>query len=92
MMELNLDIPSLIDEGIHLGSMAFGEVRELHSSSMIDWLILIEMLILLIDSFDKGVIYHRQIVVQYPSELNLFVNSEVEGLLLGLLWNTINTS
>ena len=36
MMELNLDIPSLIDEGIHLGSMAFGEVRELHSSSMID--------------------------------------------------------
>ncbi len=45
----------------------------------------VEMLILLIDSFDKGVIYHRQIVVQYPSELNLFVNSEVEGLLLGLL-------
>ena len=52
MIEYDLDIPSLTDEGIQLNS-AFNGVQELNSSSMIDWLIMIEMLILLIDSFES---------------------------------------
>ena len=46
IIEFDLDIPSLTEEGIHMGS-AFGEVRELVCSSMIDELLIIEMLILL---------------------------------------------
>ena len=43
-----LDIPSLTSNGIDLGDDdTFSEVNELHSSSMIDEYILIEMLILL---------------------------------------------
>ena len=52
MIVSEIDIPSLTDEGIQLNS-AFNGVQELNSSSMIDWLIMIEMLILLIDSFDS---------------------------------------
>ena len=59
MIVSEIDIPSLTDEGIQLNS-AFNGVQELNSSSMIDWLIMIEMLILLIDSFDRRVsIYWR---------------------------------
>ena len=50
MIEFELDIPSLSEEGIEMEyykDKLFEGVRELHSSSMIDWLILIEMLILL---------------------------------------------
>ena len=56
MIEFELDIPSLTDEGIQL--KRYGEripymhVRVLHSSSMIDYLLMIEILILLINSFD----------------------------------------
>ena len=39
MIEFNLDIPSLTDDGIQMGENAFGLVNELTSSSMIDWLI-----------------------------------------------------
>ena len=46
IIEFDLDIPSLTEEGIHMGS-AFGEVRELVCSSMIDELLITEMLILL---------------------------------------------
>ena len=52
MIVSEIDIPSLTDEGIQLNS-AFNSVKELNSSSMIDELIMIEMLILLIDSFDS---------------------------------------
>ena len=52
MIVSEIDIPSLTDEGIQLNS-AFNDVQELNSSSMIDWLIMIEMLILLINSFDS---------------------------------------
>ena len=52
MIVSEIDIPSLTDEGIQLNS-AFNGVQELNSSSMIDWLIMIEMLILLINSFDS---------------------------------------
>ena len=54
IIEFDLDIPSLTSEGIQM-SKAFGEVRELVCSSMIDELLIIEMLILLIDSFDRRV-------------------------------------
>ena len=54
---------------------------------MIDWSLMIEMLILFIDSFDKIVTYWN-VVVQYSNKLYLFVDNEVERLLL----NTINTT
>ena len=54
MIEFELDIPSLTTEGIQMrGHNTFSKVNELHSSSMIDRLIMNEMLILLIDSFDR---------------------------------------
>ena len=58
MIEFELDISSLSEEGIEMEyrDKPFEEVRELHSSSMIDWLLLIEMPIHLIDSFDRRVI------------------------------------
>ena len=46
-----LDIPSLTEDGIQLVPSAFIKVRELTCSSMIDGLIMIEMLTLLVDSF-----------------------------------------
>ena len=51
MIEFELDIPSLTDDGIQMNGDSFIGVKELHSSSMIDRLIMNEMLILLIDSF-----------------------------------------
>ena len=57
MIEFELDIPSLSEEGIEMEyrDKPFEEVRELHSSSMIEYMIMNEMLILLIDSFDRRV-------------------------------------
>ena len=50
MIEYELDIPSLIEDGIQISEWnSFYNVQELHSSSMINWLLMIEMLILLID-------------------------------------------
>ena len=46
MIEFELDIPLLTEDGIMM-DYSFSEVRELVCSSMIDELILIEMLILL---------------------------------------------
>ena len=56
MIEFELDIPSLTLDEIQMGSCAFENVDELNSSSMIDWLIMIEMLIVLIGSFDRIVV------------------------------------
>ena len=48
MTEFELDIPSLTQDGIQInGDDTFCEVKELLCSSMIDGLIMIEMLILL---------------------------------------------
>ena len=47
MIVSELDIPSLTEDGIKMTDDAFSKVKELNSSSMIDWLIMIEMLILL---------------------------------------------
>ena len=56
MIEFELDIPSLTTEGIQMRDHnTFSKVNELHSSSMIDRLIMNEMLILLIDSFDRRI-------------------------------------
>ena len=62
MIEFELDIPLLTQDGIQLSSV-FMNVIELNSSSMIDELIMIEMPIHLIDSFDRRVIIFRRIVV-----------------------------
>jgi len=56
MIVFELDIPSLTLNEIQMGSCAFENVDELDSSSMIDWLIMIEMLIVLIGSFDRIVV------------------------------------
>ena len=56
MIEFELDIPSLTLDEIQMDSCAFENVDELDSSSMIDWLIMIEMLIVLIGSFDRRVV------------------------------------
>ena len=69
IIEFDLDIPSLTEEGIHMGS-AFGEVRELVCSSMIDELLMIEMLILLIDSFDRDFVVSNTINQIVPILMN----------------------
>ena len=52
--DFELDIPLLTDEGIQMkGRFIFEEVKELHSSSMLAFLLMIEMPILLINSFDS---------------------------------------
>ena len=56
MIEFELDIPSLTLDEIQMDSCAFENVDELDSSSMIDWLIMIVMLIVLIGSFDRIVV------------------------------------
>ena len=57
MIEFELDISSLSEEGIEMEyrDKPFEEVRELHSSSMIGLLLMNEMLIVLIDSFGSKV-------------------------------------
>ena len=50
MIGFELDIPSLTQDEIQMNN-SFNRVREVTSSSMIDELILIEMLIILINSF-----------------------------------------
>ena len=56
MMVSELDILSLTDEGIQLKRygkwIPYMHVRVIHSSSMTDYLLMIEMLTLLINSFD----------------------------------------
>ena len=56
MIVYELDISALTKEGIQMDEYAFENVDELDSSSMIDWLIMIEMLIVLIGSFDRIVV------------------------------------
>ena len=54
MIVFELDIPSLTEEGIQMGGNEFSNVKELVCSSMIYELLMIEMLLLSIDSFDRG--------------------------------------
>ena len=55
MIVFNLDIPSLTKDKIQLIG-TFDKTRNYDISSMIDGLIMIEMLTLLIDSFERRVI------------------------------------
>ncbi len=52
MLEYELDIPSLTDEGIQLNE-SFINVIELNSLSIFDKLIMIKMLILLQNTYDR---------------------------------------
>ncbi len=52
MLEYELDIPSLTDEGIQLNE-SFINVIELNSLSKFDKLIMIKMLILLQNTYDR---------------------------------------
>ena len=54
-----IDIPSLTRKGIQMRKNSFSNVKELTSSSMIDELIMIEMLILWIDLFDRRANIYR---------------------------------
>ena len=62
MIVFELDIPSLTSNGIQIGHSLFSNVIELNSSSMLAFLIMIEMLILLINSFDKIAKIFRAII------------------------------
>ena len=53
MMRCEIDIPKLNKEGIEMGIESFDNVKELNSSSMIEWLLMIEMLIVLIYSLER---------------------------------------
>ena len=55
MIVFELDIPSLSEEGIEMRYEGFQNVNVLTSASMIGLLLMIEMLIVLIDSFESGV-------------------------------------
>ena len=59
MIVFELDIPSLTSNGIQMNGRTFSKVKELTSSSMIDELIMIEMLILWIDLFDRRANIYR---------------------------------
>ena len=75
MIEYELDIPLLTRKQIQMNEFAFNRVKELTSSSMIEELIMIEMLFLLIDSFVRGVpSYQRMITIKEsnPSSLLSF--------------------
>ena len=50
-----LDIPALTEEGIQIDGGAIGEVKELHCSSRIIGLLITEMLMPLLDSFERRV-------------------------------------
>ena len=70
MIEFELDIPLLTEDGIQM-EYSFSREKELDSSSMIDELILIEMLILLINSYDKRVKNYRREVLRTRNSSNM---------------------
>ena len=56
MIEFELDMQALKEHGIKMDYYAFKDVKELVCSSMIACFLMIEMLTLLIDSFERRVI------------------------------------
>ena len=83
-----LDIPSLTSEGIQM-SKAFGEVRELVCSSMIDELLITEMLILSISSLVQVLFLRLNIcylfIHQYSGSQNS-IKCKRFPILLNRLW------
>ena len=77
MIEFELDIPSLTEEGIQMGDKeSFSSVKQLHSSSMINELLLNKMPIPLIDSSDKRVVTLLVVVAPYSNEQLFFVHDQ----------------
>ena len=68
MIILEIDIPKLNKEGIEMGIDSFDNVKELNSSSMIEWLLMIEILMLLIYSLERRWRMRKAqiVVVSYP--------------------------
>ena len=75
-IKFELDIPSLTEHGIQMDDLPFWYVKELNSSSMIDLSIIIKMLILLIDSFDRRVALYQRSIALYTNKLIVFVDNE----------------
>ena len=64
LIVFELDIPSLTQQEIQMNdSEVFNGVKELQTLSMIDSLVLTEMLILLIVSFDRRATYYQRMRV-----------------------------
>ena len=82
MIEYELDIPSLTSDGIQMGYHTFTEMRELNSSSITDELIMIEMLILLINSFDRRVTVYERMRVFHKDQIVLVFNLSFIQLLI----------
>ena len=85
MIEFELDIPSLANKRIIMYYSAFVHVKELDSSSMIDWLIIIKMLMLLRTTFDTRAVVtkvriRKQSVSDHIDEVVLFVHPIEDGV------------
>ena len=63
-----LAIPSLRLEGISMRGF-FDEVKELESSSMIEWLIMNEILTVLINSFNRRVGFYQRKIGLYKNRI-----------------------
>ena len=59
IIEFELDIPSLTEDHIWMNASVFSKVRELHSSSRIDWLLMMKMLILLNNLSYRGMWHYN---------------------------------
>ena len=77
MIEFELDIPTLTQYGICMDFRGFSEVKEINSRSMIDELLMIEMLILLNDTFNKG----AEVVVQLTNAVTLLVQKHTNKIM-----------
>lgn len=67
MIVFEVDICKLTQNGIEMKYSPFIEVKELESSSMIDWLIMNEMLIVLINSFNRRVGFYQRNIELYKN-------------------------
>ena len=75
MIVFDLDIQALTEEGIQImDTESFSNVRILKSRSMIDELMMIEMLMLLKTTFGSRVIV-TEVIVHKQLEVNILMNS-----------------
>ena len=88
MIVFELDISSLTQDRIQMENHAFSNLNRLKSSSKIDELIMIEMLILLASSFDRRVCINESIRVSHRSQnllVSVFLYSDSESTLVTLV-------
>lgn len=69
MIVFEIDICKLTQNGIEMKYSPFIEVKELKSSSMIDWLVMNEMLIVLINSFNRRVGFYQRKIGLYKNRI-----------------------